>query len=113
MASGMPKTKRSFKSLSIDTKIEILEQIGRVSYPVLAEKYGVGTSTISDIRKNSIKLKEFKRKMVEMGFKRPAMALRMGKDEQLEEAVFLWFRQKREQGIPITGGASCNINTSH
>lgn len=35
--------------------------------------------------------------------KRPAKRLKLGKDEELEQAVFLWFKQKREKGIPISG----------
>ncbi len=27
----------------------------------------------------------------------------MGKDQELEMAVFLWFKQKRGEGVPITG----------
>ena len=26
-----------------------------------------------------------------------------GKDQELEEALFVWFRRKREEGVPLTG----------
>ena len=29
--------------------------------------------------------------------------MKLGKDEELETALYLWFKQKREDGIPITG----------
>ena len=29
--------------------------------------------------------------------------MKLGRDEELEVALFLWFKQKREEGIPITG----------
>ena len=35
--------------------------------------------------------------------KRPTKRLRIGKDEELEQTLFLWFKQKREDGIPISG----------
>ena len=41
--------------------------------------------------------------MTEMGCKRPVKFMKMGRDQELEMAVFLWFKQKREEGIPITG----------
>ena len=41
--------------------------------------------------------------MIEMGVKRPAKIMKLGKDEQLDEAVFIWFRQKMEDEILISG----------
>ena len=41
--------------------------------------------------------------MTDMGVKRPAKVMKLGKDENLETALFVWFKQKREEGIPITG----------
>ena len=41
--------------------------------------------------------------MTEMGVGRSAKIMRLGRDEELDAAVFLWFKQKREEGIPITG----------
>ena len=29
--------------------------------------------------------------------------MKLGKDEEHDKAVFLWFKQKYEEGIPITG----------
>lgn len=83
--------------------MRILDQIGSKSYKVLAEEYGVGISTISDIKRKGPELREYKRKMTEMGCTRAAKSMRMGKDQELDTAVFLWFRQKREEGVPITG----------
>ena len=39
------------RSLTIDQKIEILDQIGKKSHKILSEKYRVGVSTISDIKR--------------------------------------------------------------
>ena len=101
MAAAKPK--RTHTSLSIEKKVEILDKIGKKSYKVLSEEYGVGISTISDIKKKGIQLREYKRKLIEMGCKRPAKTMKLGRDEKLEEAIFQWFRQKREEGVPITG----------
>ena len=86
MAAAKPK--RTHTSLSIEKKVEILDKIGKKSYKVLSEEYGVGISTISDIKKKGIQLREYKRKLIEMGCKRPAKTMKLRRDEKLEEAIF-------------------------
>ena len=41
--------------------------------------------------------------MLEMGTKHPIKIIELGKDEEHDKGVFWWFKQKREEGIPITG----------
>ncbi|KAJ8954628.1 hypothetical protein NQ314_007066 [Rhamnusium bicolor] len=54
----MAPIKRNHKTLSLKEKSAIIDELKRgVSGKSLALKYGVGTSTISDIKKNLIKLK--------------------------------------------------------
>ena len=65
-ASGQKKPKRAHKSLSIEQKVEILDKIGKKSYKLLSEEYGVGTSTISDIKRKGPELRNYKRKMAEI-----------------------------------------------
>ena len=91
--SGQKNPKRAHTSLSIEQKVEILDKIGKKSYKLLSEEYGVGISTIADIKKKGPELRDYKRKMKEMGCKRPAKTMKMGRDQELEEALFLWFRQ--------------------
>ena len=38
-----------------------------------------------------------------MGCQRPVKTMKLGKDQELEEAIFVWFRQKKEEGVPLTG----------
>ena len=38
-----------------------------------------------------------------MGCKRSAKTMKLGRDNELEEAVFLWFIQQREEGVPLSG----------
>ena len=85
-SSTAKKRKRAHKTLSIEEKVEILDQIPNKSYRIISEKYGVGTSTISDIKKHGSELRDYKRKMIEMGCTLPS---KIGKDQKLEEAVFL------------------------
>ena len=41
--------------------------------------------------------------MTDMGVKLLAKTMKLGRDDELETALHLWFKQKREDGIPITG----------
>ncbi|XP_065840186.1 jerky protein homolog-like [Oscarella lobularis] len=38
---------------------------------------------------------------------RPAKSMKMGINEELDDAVFMWFNQKRQQGIPVSGPLLC------
>ena len=54
MALAVQVVKRAHKTFTIDQKLELLDQIGKKSYTVLCEEYGIGRSTISDIKKMSL-----------------------------------------------------------
>ena len=95
--------KRPHKTLTIHQKLSLLDDIDKKSYTVLCDEYGIGRSTISSIKKQDDELREYKIKMLEMGFKRPTKTMKLSYDEELEKAVYFWFIQKREEGIPISG----------
>ena len=59
--------KRSKTCLSIEKKVEILDQIGRKSYKILSEEYGIGISTVADIKRRGSQLRQYKKKAAEMG----------------------------------------------
>ncbi len=98
-------SKRAHKTLSLEEKLKILGYIGSKMYThdQLAQEYGVGKSTIADIKRKGQELREHKRKLTMMGCKRPSKTMKMGNNYELEMALFSWFRQKREEGIPVTG----------
>ena len=96
-------TKRAHKTLSLEEKLKVLDDIGSKTYCQLAEEYGVGRSTISDIKRKGPELRDHKRKLTMMGCERPTKTMKIGRDHELETALFSWFRQKREEGIPVTG----------
>ena len=97
------KMKRPHKTLSTDQKLEILHQGGKKSYALLSEEYGIGHSTIASLKKQEMELWQDRRKMKEMGIRRPATIMKLGRDEELEKAIYLWFCKKKEQRIQITG----------
>ena len=94
--------KRAYKMLTIDQKLELLNQIGKKLYAVLCEKYKLGHSTIADITNRKPSLGQYKHKMTDMGVKL-AKTMKLGWREEHETVLQLWFKQKREDKIPITG----------
>ena len=68
---------------------------------------GIGKSTVSDIKKNKKKILAFSCEMVDMGMKKQAKVMKLSDDRRLDQAVFLWFRQKRSEGVPISGPLLC------
>ena len=68
------------------------------SYTVISEQYGIGQSTIVDIKKSKHKLEGFSKEMVDMGMKETkTMSFR-----SWDEALYIWFRQQREKSMPVT-----------
>ena len=82
--------------------MEILDQISRKRYKILSEEYGIGISTVADIKRRGSQLRQYKKKAAEMGIRRPQKNMKMGRDQEFEEAFFLWFRQTREERVPLT-----------
>lgn len=100
--------KRKRVVISLELKLEVLKMIdSSTSYTIICEKYGIGRSTVSDIKRNREKLLAFKKKLKEMGTKRNVKVMKLGDDEELEKAVYIWFRQKRMEGVPISGPLLC------
>lgn len=108
MASGSATKKRKRVVLTIEEKVKVLDMLDEsVSYGVIAEKFGIGKSTVSDLKKNKEKIRSFQREMIDMGMKRQAKTMRLGDDKQLDRALYLWFKQKRMEGVPVTGPLLC------
>jgi len=96
--------KRRRTTLSIETKLEICKRLKKgATLKALSAEYGLGKSTVSDIKRSEEKLKSFASRMdsTEGSLKRKTM--KSASDCVLDDAVYLWFAQKRSQGIPISG----------
>ena len=63
----MAGIKRKCVVLSITQKLEIVEMLKTSSQTVITEKFGVGKSTVTTIKKNEAKLVAFKRATINMG----------------------------------------------
>ena len=95
-ASSCP-AKRRRKVLGVEDKLEILKLIDSgTSYTIITLQYGIAKSTVGNIKKNRSKLLEFKAKTVDMGMKKASLKLlKIGEYKELDEALYIWFRQQR------------------
>ncbi|XP_014366598.2 jerky protein homolog-like [Papilio machaon] len=98
----VPTPKRKHKTLTIAEKCTILDSLkDGVSATSLACKYGVGKSTITDLKKNEQKLRSFIAKTEKgPGFRK---TLKLPENPVLEEALFTWFLEQRRRHIPLSG----------
>ena len=104
----MATDKRKRKVLTLDKKLKILELLDdNYSLAAIATKYDIGKSTVSDIKKDRQKLLEFKKEALDMGMYRQTKTMRLGNNVALDKAVYLWFKQKRMDGIPVMGPILC------
>ncbi len=86
--SNLKKRKR--KVLTIEQKIEILKELSRgVSAMILSERYGVGKSTVSDIKKQKDSILDFKRKVTDMGMNKKLKIMKLGDDMKHDEADYI------------------------
>ena len=71
-----PPAKRKRVVLSIDDKLKVVRELDAgSSLMMLASKYGVSKSTISDIKKQAASIRSYKEQTAEMGMKRSAKVI--------------------------------------
>ena len=101
----MTEGKRKHVTLSIVEKLTVLEKIaGGASLANIAKEYGIGKSTVSDIKKNEEKLMKFASGMESFSVdSKSRKIMRLANDDELDQALFLWFVQKRSQNILVSG----------
>ena len=91
------------KILTIQEKISIIKKLETSTGRVAADRYGVAMGTILDIKKNHEKILCFQQEMSDMGMNNKAKVMKLGCDTQHDKVVYVWFKQKRMEGVPITG----------
>lgn len=90
--------KRKRVVITIEQKLEAVKRVenGELLRTVAAD-LGVGISSVSVWVKSKSKLEEYCAKMPNRKSMKPS------EYEQVNEALFLWFSQAREKGMPISG----------
>jgi len=102
------KTKRKRVVVSLKDKLDIITALKRgVSGRFLSNKYGVGTSTISDIKKQSEKIMKFTNSLLLEDGSSKRKVMKKSGNEEVEECIFMWFIQRRSSGQPISGPLLC------
>uniref|UniRef100_A0A2H8TNS6 Jerky-like n=1 Tax=Melanaphis sacchari TaxID=742174 RepID=A0A2H8TNS6_9HEMI len=94
--------KRKHITLTLVEKLEILNKLENGDKLLnLANEFGVGRTTIYDIRKNSEKIKSFFKN--NKSLKSMRKTLKTGEFPEIEDALYLWFLQERNRQTPISG----------
>jgi transposase-like protein len=89
--------------LTIQQKVEVLRKIDRgVSVSRLHRDYGVGQSTIYDIKAQKNQIVQFVAESDSMAGTSRRKTLRGPSNIDLDKVVYEWFRQCRSEGIPIS-----------
>ena len=73
---------------------------------VIMSQFSISKSTLNDILRSNKKFKKFKAEKEELGLSGAAkMAKKVegGVFDKLDSALYIWFRQEREKGCPVTG----------
>lgn len=92
----------------MEKKIEILNRLEKGETGAsLAKFYNVGKATISDIKNKKDTIISFASKLDSEDGSKKRKTMTKPKDEKLDEAMFLWFVQRRSKGEPISGPLLC------
>ncbi|XP_063794663.1 jerky protein homolog [Pseudophryne corroboree] len=96
--------KRKHKSISVQAKVEILQKLDRgVSVKKLCDTYGLGSSTVYDIKKHREKILQFfaeSQSKKQMSIRK---TMKSGKSTELDRVLLEWFRQRRSDGVDLSG----------
>lgn len=100
--------KRKRNVLSLETKIEIIKRLEKQeSQASIAKHYDIGTSTVSDLWKNKDEILKYVSQLDSIEGVKKRKVLKPAQLKLLEDALFMWFVQKRSKGDPITGPLLC------
>ena len=104
MASDL---KRKRLVLTVEDKLRVCEMFrSKVPRLEIKQNFNIGKSNPKDICKSEEKLKSFQMSKQEMGMSnmtKTTKSLKKRMFDQLDDALYNWFRQQRGKGFPITG----------
>ncbi|XP_049634517.1 jerky protein homolog-like [Suncus etruscus] len=96
--------KRKRVVLTIKDKLDILRQLeAGGSSRQLAGAYGIGETTVRDIRKNKERLLRYASGSDSAGLLARRKSMKPSMYEALDRAMLQWFRQQRARGQPVSG----------
>lgn len=100
--------KRKREVLTLERKLEIIGELRKGATAVsLSERFKVPRTTINDLKKNADEIEKFASEMESLEIGKRRKTMKTATNEKLDEAVYLWFMQKRCEGIPLSGPIIC------
>ena len=81
-------------------KIKVLSEVGKKRKRDICKEYNLAPSTLSTFLKDKSKI--LKTQEVQI-FGKKSKRMRKAQHEDVEDAVFIWFKQARANNIPING----------
>ncbi len=91
--------------MGLNQKLEIIKRLKKgETASSIALVYGVGRTTVNDIKRDADKIENHVSKMQSTdGDVKTRKTMKSAKYEQLDNAMYQWFIQARSQGIPLSG----------
>ena len=74
-----------------------------MSLAAIALEFGLGKSTVSDIKRGREKIMKFASESTDPSCLKKRCIVRKANDESLDQAMHLWFTRERHKGTPISG----------
>ena len=97
-------TKQKRITISIEQKLKILKKVDEgQSLSSIATEFGVGKSTVFDIKKSREKIMKFATEALDESSIKKRCIVRRADDDSFDKAMHLWFTQERYKGTPISG----------
>ncbi len=101
-------SKRKRTVLSIAQKLEIITHLDKgESVQCLMKRFGVGESTIYDVKYNKESILAFASQMGGKEGSTKRKTMKLAENKKLEEAMYVWFIQCRSKGDPISDLMVC------
>lgn len=90
--------------MTMDEKFRALKRLdaGETAKKIAADM-GVGTSTVSDWKKTRSEIEKWCSSQASTSGVKKLKMMKKATNNQVNEALYLWFTQRREQGLPISG----------
>lgn len=97
--------KRKRVVLGLPQKLEIIKRLRKgESATLIAPIYGIGRTTVNDIKRDADKIESHVSKMQTTdGDVKVRKTMKPAKLQQLDTVMYQWFVQARSQGIPLSG----------
>ncbi|XP_042874006.1 uncharacterized protein LOC122254403 [Penaeus japonicus] len=96
--------KRKHKTISMLEKVELLQKLeSGTSVRSLCEVYGISSSTVYDLKKQKEQIFSYFADNVSQKSLEKRKSLRRGKSTELDTALLRWFKQRRVEGVCVTG----------